>query len=80
MVFWRALPGKGTSHDPPSDQRPRLKASAYIVHQYKLRSRYDRLRARGMLTKQEAAARLNIHEGRVARVVEIVWRRNLRVT
>jgi DNA invertase Pin-like site-specific DNA recombinase len=38
------------------------KRVAYIVHQYKLRSRYDRLRARGMLTKQEAAARLNIHE------------------
>ena len=35
---------------------------AYIVHRYKLRSRYDRLRARGMLTKQEAAARLHIHE------------------
>ena len=35
---------------------------AYIVQQYKLRSRYDRLRERGMLTKQEAAARLDIHE------------------
>jgi excisionase family DNA binding protein len=40
---------------------------AYLVHQYKLRSRYDRLRARGMLTKQEAAARLNIHEHTVTR-------------
>ncbi len=40
---------------------------AYLVHQYKLRSRYDRLRERGMLTKQEAAARLNIHEHTVAR-------------
>ena len=35
---------------------------AYLVHQYGLRSRYDRLRDRGMLTKQEAALRLGIHE------------------
>ncbi len=34
----------------------------YLVQQYKLRSRYDRLRERGMLTTQEAAARLDIHE------------------
>lgn len=40
---------------------------AYLIHQYKLRSRYDRLRERGMLTKQEAAARLDIHEQTVAR-------------
>jgi DNA invertase Pin-like site-specific DNA recombinase len=40
---------------------------AYLVHQYKLRSRYDRLRERGMLTKQEAAARLDIHEHTVTR-------------
>jgi DNA invertase Pin-like site-specific DNA recombinase len=40
---------------------------AYLVHQHKLRSRYDRLRARGMLTKQEAAVRLNIHEHTVTR-------------
>lgn len=31
---------------------------AYLVHHYGLRSRYDRLRDRGMLTKREAAARL----------------------
>ena len=35
---------------------------AYLVHRYGLRSRYDRLRDRGMLTKKEAAARLGIHE------------------
>jgi DNA invertase Pin-like site-specific DNA recombinase len=40
---------------------------AYLVHQYKLRPRYDRLRERGMLTKQEAAARLNVHEHTVTR-------------
>jgi DNA invertase Pin-like site-specific DNA recombinase len=33
----------------------------YIVHRYGLRSRYDRLRDRGMLTKDEAAHRLDIH-------------------
>ncbi len=40
---------------------------AYLVHEYELRPRYDRLRERGMLTRQEAAARLNIHEHTVAR-------------
>lgn len=40
---------------------------AYLAHQYNLRSRRDRLRERGMLTKQEAAARLDIHEHTVTR-------------
>lgn len=48
---------------------------AYLVHRYGLRSRYDRLRDRGMLTKQEAAARLNIHESTLAR-----WREHGLVT
>jgi hypothetical protein len=34
----------------------------YLVHTYGLRSRFDRLRARGLLTKKELAARLGIHE------------------
>ena len=34
---------------------------AYIVHSYGLRSRYDRLRDRGLLTMKEAAARLGVH-------------------
>jgi hypothetical protein len=38
---------------------------AYIVHRYGLRSRYERLRERGMLTKRELAKRLGIHEGTV---------------
>lgn len=33
----------------------------YLVHEYELRSRYDRLRDRGLLTKEEMAARLGIH-------------------
>jgi len=34
----------------------------YIVHTYNLRLLFDRLRARGLLTKKELAARLGIHE------------------
>ena len=43
---------------------------AYLAHEYKLRSRYDRLRDRGMLTKAEAAARLDISESTLTRWVE----------
>jgi hypothetical protein len=45
--------------------------AAYLVHQYGLRSRYDRLRALGMLTKQEMAERLGIHEQTLVR-----WRKH----
>jgi DNA invertase Pin-like site-specific DNA recombinase len=34
----------------------------YVLHAYRLRSRFDRLRARGLLTRKELAARLGIHE------------------
>lgn len=34
----------------------------YIVHAYGLRSRYDRLRDRGMLTMKEMTAKLGVHE------------------
>ena len=40
---------------------------AYLAHSYGLRSRYDRLRDQGMLTKAEAAARLDIHEDTLVR-------------
>lgn len=43
---------------------------AYLAHQYGLRSRYDRLRERGMLTKAEIAARLGICESTLKRWVE----------
>lgn len=43
---------------------------AYLAHEYELRSRYDRLRARGMLTRQEAAARLGICESTLLSWVE----------
>lgn len=35
---------------------------SYLVHAYGLRPRYERLRDRGLLTKKEATARLQIHE------------------
>lgn len=37
----------------------------YLVHTYGLRLRFDRLRARGLLTKREIAARLQVHEATV---------------
>ena len=40
---------------------------AYLMHTYGLRSRYDRLRQRGMLNKKEMAERLGIHEQTVDR-------------
>lgn len=43
---------------------------AYLVHAYNLRSRYERLRVRGMLTTSEAAARLGIHESTLTRWVQ----------
>ena len=42
---------------------------AYLAHRYNLRSRYDRLRDQGMLTKAELAAQLNIHETTLVRWV-----------
>ena len=43
------------------------KLVAYIKNSYGLRSRYDRLRARGMLTREEMAKRLEVHEHTVTR-------------
>jgi hypothetical protein len=40
---------------------------AYLMHTYGLRSRYDRLRQRGMLNRKEMADRLAIHEQTVDR-------------
>ena len=39
---------------------------AYLVHRYGLLPRFDRLRRRGMLTRKEAAKRLDIHETTLA--------------
>lgn len=43
------------------------KRVAYLTHRYGLRPRYDRLRKRGMLTKEEMAKRLGIHAYTVER-------------
>ena len=43
------------------------KRVAYLMHTYGLRSRYDRLRERGMLNRKEMADRLGIHEQTVDR-------------
>lgn len=53
-----------------ADARFTAKRVAYLVHSYGLRSLYDRLRDRGMLTKEEAAACLNIHEQTLIRWAE----------
>jgi hypothetical protein len=52
----------GSARPGRSDARFTALLVAYIVHQYTLRPRYERLRERGMLTKKEAAIRLGIHE------------------
>jgi DNA invertase Pin-like site-specific DNA recombinase len=43
---------------------------AYLMHTYDLRSRYDRLRERGMLNVHEMADRLGVHEQTVERWTE----------
>lgn len=44
---------------------------AYLMHTYGLRSRYDRLRQRGMLNRKETADRLGIHEQTVDRWAKV---------
>lgn len=55
-----ARPGRG-------ENRFTAKHVAYVMHTYGLRSRYDRLRQRGMLNKREMADRLGVHEQTVDR-------------
>jgi hypothetical protein len=55
-----ARPGQGGN-------RFTAKHVAYVMHTYGLRSRYDRLRQRGMLNKKEMAKRLGVHEQTVDR-------------
>jgi hypothetical protein len=58
-----AWPGRG--HAQFTDKRVQ-----YVVHTYGLRSRFDRLRDRGLLTRKEIAGRLGIHEATLVRWVE----------
>jgi DNA invertase Pin-like site-specific DNA recombinase len=53
-----------------ADDRFSAKHVAYLMHTYGLRSRYDRLRQRGMLNKKEMADRLGVHEQTVDRWAE----------
>jgi DNA invertase Pin-like site-specific DNA recombinase len=57
----------GSARRGRSEARFTARRVAYLVHAYDLRSRYERLRDRGMLTKSEAAARLGIHESTLVR-------------
>jgi len=58
-----ARPGRASDRFSP-------KHVAYLMHTYGLRSRYDRLRERGMLNKREMADRLGVHEQTVDRWAE----------
>ena len=63
MLFLRgSLRPGGSARPGRKDERFTAKRVAYLALSYQLRSRHDRLRERGMLTKQEMAARLGIHE------------------
>jgi DNA invertase Pin-like site-specific DNA recombinase len=62
---------------PGGSARPRRSSTtftalrvAYLVHRYKVRSRYDRLRDCGMLTAAEAATHLGVHEATVVHWAE----------
>lgn len=66
----RGLRPGGSARPGRSDARFTALRVAYLVHEYDLRPRYDRLRERGMLTKSEAAERLGIHEATVVRWAE----------
>lgn len=59
-------PGGSARRDQANAQFTDLRV-IYLVKQYGLRSRYDRLRDRGMLTKAEAASKLEITEGTLVR-------------
>jgi hypothetical protein len=60
----------GSARPGRTDTRFNAARVAYLVHRYRLRSRYDRLREKGMLTKQEAAARFGIHQYTLIRWAE----------
>lgn len=60
----------GSARRGKNDARFTALRVAYLVHTYGLRSRYDRLRDRGMLTKEELTARLGIHEQTLLRWAE----------
>jgi hypothetical protein len=70
MLNKQGLRPGGSARRGRSDARFTALRVAYLVHEYELRSRYDRLCDHGMLTKSEAAARLGIHESTLVRWAE----------
>jgi len=66
----RGLRPGGSAWPGRDNARFTAKRVQYIVHTYGLRLRLDRLRARGLLTKEELAARLGIHQTTLTRWVE----------
>jgi len=66
----RGIRPGGSTRRGQSDARFTALRVGYLAHEYTLRSRYDRLRARGMLTREEAASRLGICESTLIRWVE----------
>lgn len=66
----RGLRPGGSARRGQADARFTALRVAYLVHRYGLRPRYERLQDRGMLTKEEAAASLGIHESTLNRWVE----------
>lgn len=53
-----------------ADSRFTAKRVQYLMHAYNLQSRFDRLRARGLLTRKELAERLGIHDSTLTRWVK----------
>lgn len=66
----RGIRPGGSARRGQADARFTALRVAYLAHEYRLRSRYDRLRDRGLLTRQEAASRLSICESTLIRWVE----------
>ena len=63
----KAIRPGGSARRDQADARFTDLRVAYLAHHFGLRSRYDRLRDRGMLTNAEITARLGICESTVKR-------------
>jgi len=66
----RGIRPGGSARRTQADARFTALRVAYLANEYGLRSRYDRLRDRGLLTREAAAARLGICESTLIRWVE----------
>ena len=66
----RGIRPGGSARRAQADARFTALRVAYLANEYGLRSRYDRLRDRGLLTREAAAARLGICESTLIRWVE----------